>query len=554
MTNRFINVQKNKIMAKGLKIQLPSAVTDAEGLRKLEHYYGIEFTRGASNGGGDNGYHKMIGDETLLKEMRFHNQMKIVTVGKDAAIKSTLNQVNWNKMDSGDASVIDGSDDTDVIQAHTKNVYAIIGGTNPTYERYIVSDQPFTYDGDEAKEYLAYGETPDYVTLLNGVVRSIRNDDVDGTHGAGNGTNHSSAGYGTAEAGGYPKTQLSRFAFEQYARAKNTDPNSNLPYMNICNQDVELTQAFMFIEFRTKQLNGILGHGMSTVSIPTKETWGKVSGFRITTDNGATYKYVGLGTNLYLNSSTTGTTMWAILNGSCPLLKMFEAQLAVSNGDTLEAVNNSDGEPVQGLSDGVMTGIWTKTFSFKVNASLTSGGAPELLSVDAVLRVPVWRGRTRLWGNCSQWYSGYELLRYLDEGGLTHHKIYRSPSVEALVKDSDVTDKTEEGQFEFEKKYNYLGELPTITVDAGYWAKETHKDGDISTPLVKTGGGALSTYESAFFWAQKHPTAGTYSRRGARFGGYAYGGDAALRYASCFSSPSGASTNIGSGFRVELSD
>ena len=151
-------------MAKGLKIQLPSAVTDAEGLRKLEHYYGIEFTRGASNGGGDNGYHKMIGDETLLKEMRFHNQMKIVTVGKDAAIKSTLNQVNWNKMDSGDASVIDGSDDTDVIQAHTKNVYAIIGGTNPTYERYIVSDQPFTYDGDEAKEYLAYGETPDYVT------------------------------------------------------------------------------------------------------------------------------------------------------------------------------------------------------------------------------------------------------------------------------------------------------------------------------------------------------------------------------------------------------
>lgn len=64
---------------KGLKVVLPSAVTDAAGLRKLEHYYGIEFTRGASNQGGDNGYHKMIGDASLLKEMRFHNQMKIAS-------------------------------------------------------------------------------------------------------------------------------------------------------------------------------------------------------------------------------------------------------------------------------------------------------------------------------------------------------------------------------------------------------------------------------------------------------------------------------------------
>lgn len=538
-------------MAKGLKIQLPSAVTDADGLRKLEHYYGIEFTRGASNGGGDNGYHKMIGDETLLKEMRFHNQMKIVTV-KDAEIVSELDQTNWRKLADGSTSVIDGSDDTDVIQAHTKNVYAIIGGTNPTYERYIVSDQPFSYDGDVAKEYPASGETPDYVTLLNGVVRSIRNDEVDGTHSAGSGFGFSNGDYGTAAAGGYPRNQLSRFAYEQYARAKNADPTSNLPYMNVCNQDIELTQAFMFIEFRTKQLNSLLGHGMSSISIPTADTWGKVSGFRITTDEG--YKYLGLGGMLYLNSGTTGTNMFTILNGSSPLLKMFEAQLSVSDGGSLEAVKNSDGEAVQGLSEGVMTGIWTKTFSFKVNASLTSGGAPQELSIDAVLRVPVWRGRTRLWGNCSQWYSGYELLRYRGEDDLTHHKIYRAPSVEALLSDSDVTDKNSEGQFEFESKYDYLGELPTITADGGVWAKETHKDGDISTPLVKTGGGALSTYESAFFWAQGNAVAGTYSRRGPRFGGYAGESGAALRYAACSFSPSVAGTALGSGFRVELAD
>lgn len=126
---------------KGLKIVCPSSVSDPSGLRKLEHYYGIEFTRGASNGGGDNGYHRMIGDASLLKEMRFHNQMKIAAV-KDAETTAILNQVNWNKLEGGAASVLDGSDGSDIMQLHTKDVYAIIGGTNPTYERFIVSDQP----------------------------------------------------------------------------------------------------------------------------------------------------------------------------------------------------------------------------------------------------------------------------------------------------------------------------------------------------------------------------------------------------------------------------
>ena len=53
-----------------------------QNLAKVEHYYGIEFERGTSNQGGNNGYHKMIGDPTLLKEMRFHNQMKIASVNK----------------------------------------------------------------------------------------------------------------------------------------------------------------------------------------------------------------------------------------------------------------------------------------------------------------------------------------------------------------------------------------------------------------------------------------------------------------------------------------
>lgn len=542
---------------KGLKVVLPSAVTDPTGLRKLEHYYGIEFTRGVSNNGGPNGYHRMIGDASLLQEMRFHNQMKIAAV-KNAEVSAILKQTNWRQEDGGGASILNGSDGSDILQVHTQGVYAILGGSHPTYERFIVSDQPFSYDGDEAKYYPAYGETPDYETVLNGVARSIRNDTVLGTHAAGVITGCTDPNFGQADAGGFPRTSTSRYGFEQYARAKNPDSNANLPYMNICNQDLELTAAFMMIEFRTKLLNTIFGHGISSNVTPTAQTWGQVTGFRITSDNGQTYQYLSFGAGLFLNDATVATNMWNILNGSCPVLKMFEAQLAVSDGATLEAVTDADGNPVQGMSQGVMTGIYTKSFSFNVqNASTTAGGEKKTFKVDCVLRVPVWRGRTRLWGNLIQWYSGYECVKYLGEDGQTHHRLYRSPSIEALVTDSDEVIKTALGQFGFEKVYEDCGELPLITTGSGgAYGDSMAKNpaGDISTCVMnhQVAGASLYNYEGCAFYRYGDALEGKFERRGFRFGGNADGSYAALRYARANFAPSGATSDVGSGFRVEL--
>ncbi|MCM1441099.1 MAG: hypothetical protein NC131_18135, partial [Roseburia sp.] len=499
---------------------------------------------------------KMIGDSSLLKEMRFHNQMQIASI-KGAEINGILNQTNWRQMEDGGASVLDGADGADIMQTHTKDVYAIIGGTNPTYERFIVSDQPFTYDGDEAKLYPAYAETPDYETVMNGVARSIRNDSVLGTHGAGSVTGCTDANFGQADAGGFPKTQLSRYMYEQYARAKNPDQGANLPYMNICNQDIELTQAFMFIEFRTKQLNNLLGHGISANATPTAQTWGQVSGFRLTDDNGATYRYHTFGTSMWPENATAAQNMWTMLNGSCPVLKMFEAQLAVSDGATLEAVKDSDGNAVAGKAQGVMTGIWTKTFSFNLRASLTQGGEVKNWKVDCVLRVPMWRGRTRLWGNLYQWYSGYECVKYLGEDGQTHHRLYRSPSIEALVSDNDEAAKSGLGQFAFETAYEDLGELPPNAVDyAGTWGTSVAKTKDgISTCVANetVAGASMFNYESACFYRLANALAGKFERRGVRFGG-AYGGLAVLRFAYAAYAPSSSDAYFGSGFRVTLLD
>lgn len=544
---------------KGLKIVLPSAVSDPTGLRKLEHYYGIEFTRGASNGGGDNGYHQMIGDASLLKELRFHNQIKIAAV-KEAEVSAILKQTNWREDETGAASILDGTDGSDIMQVHTQGVYAILGGSNPTYERFIVSDQPFSYDGDEAVYYPAYGETPDYETVINGVARSIRNDAVAGSHAAGSITGSTDQNFGQADAGGFPKALLSHYAFEQYARAKNPDSNANLPYMNICNQDLELTAAFMFIEFRTKQLNNILGHGLSSNATPSAATWGRVSGFRLSCDNGQSYRYHSFTTQMYLNDASAGTTMWGILNGTFPLLKMFEAQLAVSDGATLEGVTDSEGNPVEGMAQGVMTGIWTKSFSFTIeNAALTAGGEKKTWKVDCVLRVPMWRGRSRLWGNLIQWYSGYGCVKYLGEDGQTHHRLYRSPGIEALVSDSDEAAKTGPGEFAFEKAYEDCGELIAFEgATRVYWGNNVAKgmDGAVSTCVANgtTAGASMFNYEGASMQLAGGASEGKYERRGVRFGDDANGGGAALRSAFANVAPSGAGPNRGSGFRVTLND
>lgn len=532
----------------GIKITLPSAVDNSEGLRKLEHFYGIEFVRGASDGGGVNGYYRMIGDETLLKEMRFHNQIKIASV-KDAKVQYILNQDNWRlQEDSISPSILDGSDGADIMQVHTTTVYAILGGSNPTYERYIVSDKPFSYEGDVAKAYESYGETPDYATMAGNVLRSICGDNAEGTQLAGIGSNYSDPTIGIANGAGRPRSVMTRFAFEAAARAKNADASKNLPHTIICNQDIELAFAFMAIEFRTKIFNTLLGHGISSNGEISAENWGKRSGIRMTSDNGATYLYGSFITNLFVNGSTSGTNIWDIINKKTPLLKMFEAQLSVSDGASLEQVRNADGN----IITAPMTGIWTKTFTFQITASTTSGGEAKLYTVEVCLRIPMWRGRTRLWGHLGQWTSGYECVRYLDSEGNTHYKVYRSHSVEALTTDTDIT-KTAEGGFSFENTYEYLGEMPTTTKVVTKFATKMFSKNGITSAICQLDGGSMLNYEGSCYYIGGETTKDEYRRIGVRFGGSAINVSDVFRFGEMNDMPSYASNTFASGFRVKLS-
>lgn len=557
---------------KGLKIVVPSAVSDPTGLRKLEHYYGIEFLRGASNGGGEHGYVRMIGDEDLLREMRFHNQIRIAQV-KDGKILRFLDPVLWEQDEDGKPVDLSCPDGSDIMQVHTRDVYAIVGGSNPTYERFIVSDQPFTYDGEEARRYPAYGESPDYEVIHNGVARSIRDESVEGTQQAGNMVNvqldlsgiylqepFDINGLGTENAGGFPRTGLSRYEFEQYARAKNPNRDSNYPYSNVCNQDLELTAAFMFIEFRTKQLNTIFGHGLSAVAIPNYDAFigdeNHVSGFRLNADDGSHEQYGTFATKVYLNGSSSAVTIWDIINKKGPILKMFEAQLACGAGDYFLEVKNSDGELIPGQTDHALTGCWFKIMEFELkNASLTAGGTPKNWSVFGLLRVPIWRGRTRLWGHLTQWYSGYEAVKF-KVGSKTCHLLYRSPDVNSLSTDTDEAVKAGVGKFSFQETYEACGELPPITADGSPFVKEMVRtpDGAITTAVggTKADDGSLFNYEGAAVYMQAGGESGKYERRGVHFGAHCTSNVSALRYATVTTQSSTYGSMYGSGFRVTL--
>ena len=537
-------------MSKGLKIVLPSAVSDPEGkLRKLEHYYGIEFVRGGSS----DGYYRLIGDDELRDEMRFHNQIKLANV-KDGSIQYLYNQINLNLKADGTAASIDGSDGGDVMQVHTKSVYAIIGGTNSAYERFIVSDAPFTYDGDQAVEFDPYGEAPDYMAVVDGKARSIFGA-AGGTTAVGYGTNYSeNVSYG--DATGFPRTSTTRYAYQNFSRAKNSATSSNLPYTIVSNFDIELAFAFLAIECRTKILTNVFGHGVSSNIAPTEATWneGKVSGvrYRVAGDTGATWNYTTFGATAFNVSGATASAaslnFWQVINNYTPLTKVLEAQKGVSDGGELISVNDSDGNVI---GAGTMTGVWKKNFSFNAKFSTASATAASDWDVEVQLAVPMWRGRNRMQGNLTQWYGGYEAsCEYDDATSSTTYNVYRAPSIAALTTDSS------DASFTYESTYDLIATWTGITAAAGRYVTNmvcTNKGittaiGDFSKPS----GRDKYTDEAAYTYVAVGAS-GNKFRKASLFGLIAYSATAVFRVAGLGSAPSAAHTSFGSAFRVALS-
>ncbi len=518
---------------------------EAQSLR-----YGVEFTRGL-----DPAMTRSIGDTVYQSSHPVMAMFKVAKV-KDGKVTGYFNQVNLFKMEDGTDSniIIDGTivtdDGSDVMLVNESPIYVLNGGTNETYERRIVCKVPFVCDGDAAIEIPAHGVCIDYSTIKDGKQRSIRDNTVVGTGGAGiGGISYLANGLGGIKA------ETSRFNYELYARAKNTDTSKNVPYCNSFWLDRDVWHTFLCIKFKTKDYHGsnYAGKALSSNdSAPTVSTWGTETGVRVT-EKSATFSYYNLSSSRFSSASgQPAVNFWSLLNGQRPLLKMFEAQLALSyayaNSVAPETDFNYDGATYQyanitghnGLANGEMTAKLRKkvTVSF-TGRDVTKSVDATNMHIDYLLEHVVIKGRVATWGHLYTWTSGIDA--WADN---TNYHFYHTLDVNKVMTDTDSAEKDPGVKYAFEDAYQKVQQI----ANGDCWVLRMNN----RSLIIRTPGGSLHTGECAYLYKSVTATAGKKARKGVYFGGYATFSSASSRNSHAFFAPTNTNTSIAGGFRVEL--
>lgn len=514
--------------------------------------YGVEMSRGQS----DPVYQTWIGKEEFKVSHPILNAFRLAKV-KDGKVVGYFDQTNLFKMADGTPSniIIDGTDvvddGTDVMLVNTKPFWVINGGTDDTYERRIVGDIPFTYGGDTADFVAPFAVCIGYSVIKDNKQRSIRDNTIMGTTGAG------MLGVNIMTTGGWPTTKISRFNCEQYARNKNTDTSSNLPYANAFAFDLDVWCTLLFIKFRTKDVHSqsVCGKGISSNdSAPDASSWGKMTGIRFKKNDNQTYVYYKIN-GAGFKASETGTTynFDQVINNYRPKLKMFEAQLAMSYAKENNIEQNTDftydGSTYRyfnfqghnGLAEGEMSGVVVKFFTISVTGwSIPDSALVTDKEVEVCFAQPLIRGRIAGWGDMWMWYSGIDCVMH----DSTSIDIYQTKSVNNMTTDNVSTDKNPGESYRFENIYDLIG---TRNKGEGYQL-ENFKD----CLIGKTQGGGLHTGECHYNWFTGGAGSGKIGRRGVFFGGRSYDVICSLRDGFANNAPTYADTHLGGGFRCTI--
>ena len=514
--------------------------------------YGVEMSRGQS----DPVYQTWIGKEEFKVSHPILNAFRLAKV-KDGKVVGYFDQTNLFKMADGTPSniIIDGTDvvddGTDVMLVNTKPFWVINGGTDDTYERRIVGDIPFTYGGDTADFVAPFAVCIGYSVIKDNKQRSIRDNTIMGTTGAG------MLGVNIMTTGGWPTTNISRFNYEQYARNKNTDTSSNLPYANAFAFDLDVWCTLLFIKFRTKDVHSqsVCGKGISSNdSAPDASSWGKMTGIRFKKNDNQTYVYYKIN-GAGFKASETGTTynFDQVINNYRPKLKMFEAQLAMSYAKENNIEQNTDftydGSTYRyfnfqghnGLAEGEMSGVVVKFFTISVTGwSIPDSALVTDREVEVCFAQPLIRGRIAGWGDIWMWYSGIDCVMH----DSTSIDIYQTKSVNNMTTDNVSTDKNPGESYGFENIYDLIG---TRNKGEGYQL-ENFKD----CLIGKTQGGGLHTGECHYNWFTGNAGSDKIGRRGVFFGGQSYYDSCSLRCGSALVAPTNADAGIGGGFRCTI--
>ena len=516
--------------------------------------------------------------------------------GDDAQVGKILHilqKLDYGHDIYGNARLIDGSEG-DVMICNIEPYYRIIGkhtidGTE--YDVFLMSRNPFTWQGIEAERVEKFGMAPDFCvnhTDTDNVVRmhSVYNPAWNGSYTDPVGVTGKYVYSVDAEtgdivetydadatllggAGGLHSTDISLPNGEQYAMNNNPDTTKCVPFMNHTAAGVENMFALMLAEGGTFDAHNatLMGSGFSsndgaTAAADWEESGnGAKNGFRVK-DKNDTWKYYTLGGNVrFLFGESTGTKYAAnCINSWRNPFHIMEAHRAVSyaiqngvhelewfvfegNKYKYRSVNGFNG-PAQGE----MTCVVWKLFATKAGSAAVdpTDGTTSIAGnrVELLVSVALFHGMTTQ-VSPSWWTSG--LIFTEDEN--QNYEAYMEREQEALIKSENGEISTSEN-FNFETLYKHVG---SFTVGEGY--RKNYSNDALMLPdsnSNKTGGG-LHTYVCGYnYFSGSAASANKKLVRGFRRGNSASVSNLSPLTLLAFSAPSSTLTNLGFGTCVRI--
>ena len=503
-----------------------------------------------------------------------------------------LQNLNFEKDINGAPRKIDGSEG-EVYITNTEPIYHITGHVyvnGVSYDVFLRSLYPFTWQGKEAEVIEPFGLSPDNCVAHkddDGVTRmhSVYNPEWAGSYYAMNGFvgKYVYEGIGNAMtdtydangalfdgAGGLASVSISLTNGEQYAMNMNEDTTKTVPFFNEHAYALELFIGHMYAEGGTYDAHNaaLMGSGftandnVTTASHFNADNEPAVNGARYLGGDGNTTRYVNNssygqwyanGTKNYLPGMLTNwSSPWKIMERQRVMAYAIERNIPELTWFAFEG-NKYKWRSVSGFAgpnDGVMTCVVFKIFSTQFAADMVdqSGGASlEGHRIDFMITGAIYRG----WStdvSPSRWDSG--LIFTTDNTAL--YKAYIQRDQSKMIK-SAPADANADTALPFEESYEYIGSVQGIQRNF----RRDFSDGSLfhAKSTEQSNGGNLHTHIGAYNWYDsKSSAAGLRSVRGFRRG---YNANAAC-LSPCavyaFGAPSNAGTSFGFGTCVRIAN
>lgn len=402
-----------------------------------------------------------------------------------------------------------------------------------------------------AKEFKPFAITPDFTVNCKldddtvSQAHCIYNESVAGTYNAPTALFKQTV---KANGNGYPRQYVSSLDSSEQARNKNTDTNSNSPYMGGYYEFWEIMWEAMYLELGTLDICAPENFGYGCTATAASATtfadtaMSGVSGVKIIesggtehyaalngksmqigTDGSSVYNYAGIcGTSYYgfltcleairiLNNVTKNGLTASVGNSGAVFTDMGSTVVTDGSIDLSTGTGMTAGEKYmqirnvpncKGIADGVMTAVINIYIKLDIaDGVYLAGGTTDLTGGTAIFKfsLPVYRGYTPLKGMFTQLEGAYYHQVFKDGANEEVNEFYSADSFKDVPVINTKTVYSDKNGTQNELKGMLLGlKYRFVTNRSGGWVQKAEYNASLFGYSAL--GGGQHTYECAYVW------------------------------------------------------